>query len=322
MNTSFPANKNVLVTGGAGFIGSHLVDFLLSDTDAVVTVLDNLATGNRENVSHHFDNSRFQFIEGDIRNYNDVEKAMHNQHIVFHLAALGSVPRSIEDPITSHAVNAIGFLNVLESAREAKIERLVFSSSSSIYGDIADEIKKEDRIGNSLSPYAVTKYENELHARIYWNLHGLKTIGLRYFNIFGPRQSPNGPYAAAIPLFISGLIHKTEVFINGDGEQSRDFTFVQNVVNANICAASCVDSGSFGEVFNIGCGDSISVNRMFSAIAKELGSNQKAKYREERIGDVRNSRAGINKAKSTFGYEPEVLFEEGIKRTVNWFKSR
>ncbi len=320
----FPTDLNTfsfLVTGGAGFIGSHIVEYLISNNAGKVVVLDNLATGNKNNIEAFLNLSNFSFIEGDIRNLEDCKKACKGIDFISHQAALGSVPRSIENPMATHEVNATGFINVLLAAKENKVKRIVYASSSSVYGDLNESPKKEERIGKPLSPYAVSKLVNEQYAAIFSSTYNMEIIGLRYFNIFGPRQNPNGPYAAAIPLFIESLMQNKKVFINGDGNQSRDFTYVKNAVQANIKALFSKSSTNSHQVFNIAYGSSISVNDMYSKIKNILNSNLLAEHRDERFGDVKNSMADISKAKSSIGYTPEFSFDEGLTQTINWFKN-
>lgn len=321
----FPFHSNnlskysFLVTGGAGFIGSNLVEYLLKYNAGKVTVLDNLATGFEENIKTFFSNSNFKLVIGDICDIKTCKKAMEGVDFVFHQAALGSVPRSIENPIATHNANASGFLSVLVAAKNSDVKRIVYASSSSVYGNIAESPKREERIGIPLSPYAVSKVVNEYYADIFSRTYNMEIIGLRYFNIFGPRQNPKGEYAAAIPLFIDGLLSGKTVYINGDGEQTRDFTFVENAVQANIKAMFCENKNISGQVFNIAMGNSISVNDLFNTLKKITGSSIRPLYREERKGDVRNSLADISKAKNILGYFPLVSLEEGLRRTVEWF---
>lgn len=309
-----------LVTGGAGFIGSHIVEYLLKWNAGKVVVLDNLATGSKENLKSFFSHSNFEFIEGDICNPADCEKACKGIDYVSHQAALGSVPRSIENPLATHQVNATGFINVLIAARNSGVKRIVFASSSSVYGDLNESPKVEERIGKPLSPYAVSKLVNEQYAAIFASTYNMQIVGLRYFNIFGPRQNPDGPYAAAIPLFIRSLMNGQPVYINGDGGQSRDFTFVENAVQANIRALCCEDPAALNRIFNIACGSSISVNDMFTMISDEVAPGTKAIHREERFGDVKNSKADISAAKNILQYKPSTDFRKGLNDTINWFR--
>ena len=312
-------NNTFLVTGGAGFIGSHIVEFLLNNKAKKVRVLDSLITGDINNIKTFESFPNFEFIQGDIKNPADCEKACIGIDYISHQAALGSVPRSIENPLATHEANATGFLNILVAAKNNWVKRVVFASSSSVYGDLNESPKVEHRIGKPLSPYAVSKLVNEQYAAIFASTYNMEIIGLRYFNIFGPRQNPNGAYAAAIPLFIESLLNNKEVFINGDGTQSRDFTFVANAVQANIKALLTDNKEALSKIFNIACGESVSVNEMFSLIADEIKPGAKATHRGERFGDVKNSLADISLAKDLLGYNPEVLFKEGLKQTIDWF---
>ena len=313
------SKHSFLVTGGAGFIGSNIVEYLLKYNAGKVVVLDNLATGFEENLKPFFAQSNFKFIVGDICDLKTCKQAMDGIDFVFHQAALGSVPRSIENPIATHNANASGFLSVLVAAKNAGVKRIVYASSSSVYGDSVESPKREENIGKPLSPYAVTKLINEFYADIFARTYNMEIIGLRYFNIFGPKQNPKGEYAAAIPLFIDGLLNNKPVFINGDGEQSRDFTFVENAVQGNIKAMFCEDKNSLGQVFNIAVGEKISVNDLFNTLKKITGAQLNATYRDERKGDVKNSLADISKAKNILGYSPSVFVEEGLKKTLEWF---
>jgi UDP-N-acetylglucosamine 4-epimerase len=320
-HTNDISNKTFLVTGGAGFIGSNLVEYLLKYNAKKVVVLDNLATGFEENIKSYLSSSNFQFIKGDICNIDDCHKACVGIDYVFHQAALGSVPRSIQNPIATHNVNATGFINVLIAARDAKVKRVVYASSSSVYGDSKILPKVENQIGKQLSPYAVSKMTNELYGEIFSKTYNMEIIGLRYFNIFGPRQNPKGEYAAAIPLFINALLHKQAPTLNGDGEQTRDFTFVENAVQANIKAMFAEQIKTQGTIFNIAVGERVSLNQLIEILKKLVGTSIQQTYREERAGDVRDSLADISKAKTSIGYNPEIKIEEGLKRTLSWFKS-
>ncbi len=309
-----------LVTGGAGFIGSHLVQYLVS-LDCEVIVLDNLSTGNIDNIKHI---PYVNFIRADINDEKIVNEILKDVDFVFHLAALGSVNRSVEDPLTTHLANSTGFLNILNVAKKNNIKGIIYASSSSVYGDDKNLPKIEDRTGVPLSPYAVTKITNELYAKVFWNLFQLPVIGLRYFNIFGPRQNPKGPYAAAIPNFIQRMIDNKDIYIHGTGEQKRDFTYVENVVNANHCALQAIINNkkdAFGEVFNIACNQSISINEVFKLLSKKLNYSKMPIYTESRKGDVFESLADITKAKNILNYQPKVFFEEGIEKTINYYCS-
>lgn len=313
----------ILVTGGAGFIGSNLVERLLKDERvSAVRVLDNLATGTLENIKEFFSNSKFQFSEGDIRDYETCLIACEGMDLISHQAALGSVPRSIKDPITSNNVNITGTLNIFTAAKEKGIKRVVFAASSSTYGDHPGLPKKEDIIGKPLSPYAITKYVNELYAKVYGDLYGLETIGLRYFNIFGPKQNPQGPYAAVIPIFIMYLLENKSPLINGDGSHSRDFTFVENAVQANLLALFTNNKNAVNQVYNIACGKRTSILELFELLAGSASSTVKPSFGPERTGDVKNSLADISKAEQLLGYSPSVSVEEGLKKTFEWYLSR
>ena len=310
------SNISFLITGGAGFIGSHIVEYLMKNNAKKVKVLDNLMTGNYSNIQKWENKTNFEYIEGDIRDTSTCMKACEGIDFVSHQAALGSVPRSIKDPVRSNSVNTDGFLNMLVAAKENNIKRFVYASSSSVYGDEPNLPKVEDRIGNPLSPYAVTKATNELYARVFGTTYSMEIIGLRYFNIFGPRQDPNGPYAAVIPIFIDKLKRKQDVFIDGDGEQTRDFTFVENAVQANIRAMFTQEKGATGETYNIAFGKNYTVNHLFGLIKEGIGTQQNAIHRESRAGDVRNSLADISKANKLLGYKPLFSFEDGMKITL------
>jgi nucleoside-diphosphate-sugar epimerase len=306
-----------LVTGGAGFIGSHIVDELLLRGETV-RVLDNLATGKRENLEHCLE--RIDFIEGDIRDLETCRGACAEVDYVLHQAALGSVPRSMEDPLTSHDVNVTGTLKMLIAARDAGVKRFVYAASSSTYGDHTALPKVEDRIGNPLSPYAVTKYADELYARVFGRCYGLETVGLRYFNVFGPRQDPFSQYAAVIPLFVSALLRGEAPTINGDGEQTRDFTYVGNAVEANLLA--CAAPGeAVGEVFNIACNERTSLNQLYRRLQELLDSNIAPVYGPSRVGDVRDSLADIGKAGRLLGYDGEIKFDEGLRSSIEWYRA-
>ena len=309
-----------LVTGGAGFIGSNIVEYLLKYGAKKVRVLDNLSTGRLSNMDGFMNNPAFEFIKGDIRDLDTCRKACEGINCVSHQAALGSVPRSIKEPENTNAVNVSGFVNMLIAAKDEKISRFVYASSSSVYGDEKSLPKVEERIGNPLSPYAVSKYTNELYAKVFQSVYGLQVVGLRYFNIFGPRQDPNGEYAAVIPLFVSRIMKRELVFIDGDGEQTRDFTFVENAVQANVKAMLSVSDEVAGNVYNIAVGENFSVNRLYSETQKLLSSDHPATYRETRKGDIRNSLADISKAQNILGYKPEFYFSKGLSITVSYFK--
>ena len=313
----------ILVTGGAGFIGSNLVEKLLRDQRVTfVRVLDNLATGSLENIKEFESDSRFQFIEGDIRDYKTCLNACEGIDLISHQAALGSVPRSIKDPLTTNDVNITGTLNIFTAAKEKNIKRIIYAASSSTYGDHPGLPKTEDTIGKPLSPYAVTKYVNELYAKVYADLYRIETIGLRYFNIFGPKQNPQGPYAAVIPIFAMSLLEGKSPVINGDGSHSRDFTFVDNAVEANTLSLFTKKKEAVNQVYNIACGKRTSIIELFELLAGFASSEIKPSFGPERIGDVKNSLADISKAERLLGYIPGVSVEEGLKKTFEWYKSR
>lgn len=312
---------NVLVTGGAGFIGSNLVEALLADERfQKVRVLDNLATSSLNNLEVFEKNVRFEFIKGDIRSIETCLQACDGMDVISHQAALGSVPRSINDPLTTNEVNITGTLNIFTAAKEKGIKRVVFAASSSTYGDHPGLPKVEDRIGKPLSPYAVTKYVNELYAQVYADIYGLELIGLRYFNIFGPKQNPAGPYAAVIPLFVKAVLNNEPPLINGDGEHSRDFTFVANAVQANILALTTTNSDAVNQVYNIACGEQTSLNELFQNIKATAGSDLAPQYGPERAGDVKHSLADVSKAEQLLGYKPSVTVKEGLKSTFEWYR--
>lgn len=314
------SNQVFLITGGAGFIGSNLVEYLIKYNAKKVIVLDNLATGFLENIQPFMGLENFQFIEGDICNLQDCHLACEGVDYVFHEAALGSVPRSIQNPMATHNVNATGFINMLIASRDAKVKRLVYASSSSVYGDSKILPKVERQIGRQLSPYAVSKMTNELYGEIFAKTYEMEIIGLRYFNIFGPRQNPNGAYAAAIPLFINWLLNNESPSINGDGEQTRDFTFVENAVQANIKAMFAADINTHGDVYNIAVGERVSLNQLMTVLQKLIGTNLPPLYKADRAGDVRDSLADISKAQINLDYTPSIKIEEGLKYTLGWFK--
>jgi UDP-N-acetylglucosamine 4-epimerase len=313
----------ILITGGAGFIGSNLAESLLHNPQVEkVRVLDNLATGSRKNIEPLLENERFEFMEGDIRNYNDCLIACEGISHISHQAALGSVPRSINDPLTTNEVNITGTLNVFTAAKEKGVDRVVYAASSSTYGDHPGLPKVEDKIGNPLSPYAVTKYVNELYARVYSQVYGLPVIGLRYFNVFGPKQNPAGPYAAVIPLFIQSVLNNEPPLINGDGETSRDFTYVANAVQANERALFTENKDALNQVYNIAFGERTTLNELFENIKSVAGSDLAPKYGPERAGDVRHSLADIAKAKHVLGYNPAVSVRQGLKLAFEWYRSQ
>lgn len=309
-----------LVTGGAGFIGSNIVHYLLKYNAGKVRVLDNLATGRMINLEEFKSHPSFEFMEGDIRDLETCRKACEGIDFISHQGALGSIPRSINEPYNTNNVNVGGFVNMVTAAKDAGIKKFVYASSSSVYGDDKSLPKIETRIGNQLSPYAVSKYTNELYASVFRKVYNIDIVGLRYFNIFGPRQNPNGVYAAVIPLFVSKILKREEVFIDGDGEQTRDFTFVENAVQANIKAMLNENPEASGRVFNIAVGQNFSVLYMYNKIQELLDIHYPPTHRQTRAGDVRNSLADISAAKQYLGYNPEFTFEKGLALTVEYFR--
>ncbi|GJQ07343.1 epimerase [Capnocytophaga cynodegmi] len=316
--------KTILVTGGAGFIGSNLSEKLL-ELGAIVTVLDNFATGHRHNIEPFLSNKNFTLIEGDIRDLETCRKACEGQEFVLHQAALGSVPRSINDPITSNDVNVGGFLNMLVAARDAGVKRLVYAASSSTYGDSKSLPKVEDVIGKPLSPYAITKYVNELYADVFKRTYNFDTIGLRYFNVFGRRQDPNGAYAAVIPKFVIQLMNYQSPTINGDGTYSRDFTYIDNVIQMNLLAMISENTDAVNQVYNTAVGDRTTIKDMAELLRTFLAKYDPKIAEVEilngpnRLGDVPHSLASIEKAQKNLGYQPTHKFAEGLKEAVDWY---
>ena len=317
-------NKTILVTGGAGFIGSNIIEYFLKKNNHIIC-LDNFITGKKENIENFLDNSHFKFIEGDITNPNDCDQACKGVDIILHQAALGSVPRSIENPIKTNQININGFLNILWSAKKNNIKRIVYAASSSTYGDSKKLPKKENEIGLPLSPYAVTKYVNELYAGVFSNLFGLELIGLRYFNVFGRKQDPNGAYAAAIPKFIKALINHESPIIHGDGSQSRDFTFIDNVIQANELAATTNNKNALNQVYNVACGEQTLLNDLVEELKSLLSKFDSdieyidIQYGSERIGDIKHSLASIKKAEKLLHYQPSHNVYQGLKKAINWY---
>lgn len=317
-------NKKILVTGAAGFIGSNLCEALLLRENSVVG-LDNFMTGKRSNIDDLLSNPNFQFIEGDIRELNDCKRAVDSVDYVLHQAALGSVPRSIKNPIASTEVNINGFLNMLVASRDAKVKRFVYAASSSTYGDSKSLPKVEDEIGKPLSPYAITKYVNELYADVFSKTYGLETIGLRYFNVFGRRQDPNGAYAAVIPKFVSLLMDGKSPTINGDGNFSRDFTYIDNVIQANILAIITENPNAVNNVFNVAYGERNTLNQLFEYLKDYLSEfdvrikNLVAEHGPNRTGDIPHSLASIDKAKKLLKYSPKYSLQKGLKESVKWY---
>ena len=318
--------RKILVTGGAGFIGSNLCEELVKKGNYVVC-LDNFSTGRIENIQGLLDNNRFKLIEGDIRNLDTCLKAVNGVDVVFHEAALGSIPRSIDDPITTNAVNISGFLNMLVAAKNAKIDRFIFAASSSAYGDNETIPKVEDTIGKPLSPYALTKYVDELYAHVFSITYGLKYIGIRYFNVFGRRQDPNSAYAAVIPLFIKKILKHEQPIINGDGSNSRDFTYIDNIIHINMLALETLSPKAFNQIYNGAGGENTSVLELEQLITKNLSAYDNCIdcivpiFGPNRIGDIKHSKASISKAKKLLGYTPVCTFEDGLKKTIYWYLS-
>lgn len=318
---------NILVTGGAGFIGSNLCEALISRGDTVVC-LDNFATGKLENIQHLIDTypDRFTLITGDIRNIDDCRKALIGVEYVLHEAALGSVPRSINDPVTTNSVNISGFLNMLVAARDASVKRFIYAASSSTYGDSASLPKVEDVIGKPLSPYAVTKYVNELYADVFAKTYDMECIGLRYFNVFGRRQDPYGAYAAAIPLFVKKLLAHEAITINGDGEHSRDFTYIENVILMNVLALECSNPNAVNQVYNTAYGERSTLNQLVGYLKEFLSvydpqiADVEVIHGPNRVGDIPHSLASIDKAKQLLNYQPRYSLRDGLKEAVKWYK--
>ena len=317
-------NKKILVTGGAGFIGSNLCEYLLS-CNAIVTCLDNLSTGSEQNIKEFLNNPNFNFINGNIEDISTCNKACKGKDFVLHQAALGSVPRSIKDPITSNDVNVSGFLNMLVASRDNGVKRFVFAASSSTYGDSESLPKLEDFIGKPLSPYAITKYVNELYADIFSKTYGLETIGLRYFNVFGRKQDPNGAYAAVIPKFVSQLMNGESPIINGDGNYSRDFTYIDNVIQANLLSLVTTNEKAINTVYNVACGDRTTLNDLTNYLKEYLSdfdskiSNIEIIYGPYREGDIPHSHASIDKAKKLLNYDPQYTLQQGLRQSVKWY---
>ena len=310
-----------LVTGGAGFIGSNLVEYLLKYGAKKVRTLDNYSNGFRKNLALFESDPALEIVDGDIRNADTCAAACAGINVVLHQAALGSVPRSIKDPVLTNDVNVGGFVQVLAAAKDAGVKRFVYAASSSTYGDHPGLPKVEDRIGKPLSPYAVTKYANELYADVFARTYGMEIIGLRYFNIFGPRQDPGGAYAAVIPLFIDAILQNQAPTLNGDGGQTRDFTFVENCVQANIRAALTAASGALNQVYNIAVGDRTSLVQMYDILREEAGSTLAPNFGPDRAGDIRDSLADISKAGNLLGYAPQIRIREGLRQTLDWFRA-
>jgi UDP-N-acetylglucosamine 4-epimerase len=314
------SESSFLVTGGAGFIGSHIAEYLLKHGARKVRVLDNMVNGFEKNLDILRSYHQFEFVKGDIRDLETCMKVCEGIDYISHQAALGSVPRSIKEPVYFNEVNVGGFVNMLNAAIEHKVKSFVYASSSSVYGDDPTLPKVENRTGNCLSPYAATKKTNELYAQVFADVYGIRLMGFRYFNIFGPRQDPHGPYAAVIPLFVKGIISRTPVYINGDGEQTRDFTFVDNAVQINVKGMLNQNQEAYNKVYNVACGEYYSVNHLYQACVAQLGSDWQPIHREPRAGDIRNSLADISLAKEHLDYEPVMKFEEGLHDTIDFFR--
>jgi UDP-N-acetylglucosamine 4-epimerase len=320
------SQKRILITGGAGFIGSNLCEYFLANDNKVVC-LDNFSTGHRHNIEQFLSNPKFTLIEGDIRSLNDCQKAVDGVDYVLHEAALGSVPRSLKDPITTNEVNVSGFLNMLVAARDAGVKRFVYAASSSTYGDSEALPKVEDQIGKPLSPYAITKYVNELYADIFSKAYGLETIGLRYFNVFGRRQDPNGAYAAVIPLFVKKLMNHESPIINGDGNYSRDFTYIDNVIQMNELALLTENKAAVNTVYNTAVGERTTLNELVSLLKTYLGiydpaiANVEVQYGPNRDGDIPHSLASVEKANLLLDYTPSHTFRLGLKDAISWYWS-
>lgn len=317
-------SKTILVTGGAGFIGSNLCEYLLQHNNKVVC-LDNFATGRTQNIQHLLENPNFTLMVGDIRNISDCHKAAQGVDYILHEAALGSVPRSINDPVTTNEVNVSGFLNMLVAARDAKVKRFIYAASSSTYGDSEALPKVEDIIGKPLSPYAITKYVNELYAEIFSKTYGLETIGLRYFNVFGRKQDPDGAYAAVIPKFVKQFMNLESPVINGDGNYSRDFTYIDNVIQMNELAMITKNPEAINTVYNTAFGDRTTLSELVSYLKEFLAElnpkigTVKVTYGSNRVGDIPHSLASIEKAKHLLGYDPKYSIREGLKEAVAWY---
>lgn len=312
----------VLVTGGAGFIGSNLVGALIKDPKIeLVRVIDNLSNGSLDNIQKYLDNDRFEFVNGDISDFDTAIDVTNGIDKISHQAAMGSVPRSIKNPVATHLNNATGTLNIFRAAIENKVERVVFASSSSVYGDDQNFPKQESKTGSVLSPYALTKVINERYAEVLAMTDGLKYVGLRYFNVFGPNQSPKGPYAAVIPIFMDRALNNKNPIINGDGSYSRDFTFVANAVQANIKALTISSPEAINQVYNIAFGNRTTLNELWESIRAHTNCNKEAIHGPKRFGDIPHSFASIDKAKKLLGYNPEVSLNHGIGITMNWYKT-
>jgi UDP-N-acetylglucosamine 4-epimerase len=314
---------NILVTGGAGFIGSHIVEALMADPSVgKVRIMDNLSTGFLDNIKPFLGQGKVEFMRADLRFLNECRKAVKDMDAVCHQAAIGSVPRSIDDPITTHDNNVNGFVNLLEAAKGEGIKKFVYASSSSVYGDAADSPKFEERIGKPLSPYAVSKYANELYAEVFARCYGMQLIGFRYFNVFGPRQDPFGPYAAVIPLFIKAALTGMSPIINGDGSITRDYTYVKNVVKANLNALDPSLNLAGNNVYNIACGHTTTLNTLWETIRELTGATIEAEHRPNRKGDILHSLANVSRAERDLSYTDLVLLKQGLAETIPWYEQQ
>jgi len=314
---------NILVTGGAGFIGSHIVEALIAHPRVnKVRIMDNLSTGFLDNIKPFLGNEKVEFMRADLRFLNECRRAVKDMDAVCHQAAIGSVPRSIDDPITTHDNNVNGFVNMLEAAKSEGIRKFVYASSSSVYGDATDSPKFEERIGKPLSPYAVSKYANELYAEVFSRCYGMQLIGFRYFNVFGPRQDPFGPYAAVIPLFIKAGLTGTAPIINGDGSITRDYTFVKNVVKANLNALDPSLALTGNNVYNIACGHTTTLNMLWEAVRELTGAEVEAEHKPNRKGDILHSLADVSKAEKDLGYKDLILLRQGLGETIPWYEQQ
>ena len=317
------AGKRVIVTGGAGFIGSNLIAALLKDARIeYVRAIDDLSNGYQENITEFSGNPKFDFKEADICNYGQMLELTKGFDVISHQAALGSVPRSIKNPMRSTHVNIDGTVNMMFAAVQNKIPRIILACSSSTYGDSGELPKKEERIGRPLSPYAITKFAIELYADVFYKTYGLEYVGLRYFNVFGPKQSPDNPYAAVIPLFCKAFLEDKQPMINGDGSHSRDFTYVDNAVQANLLSIFTEDQKAINQIYNVACGEQTTLNEMIEILRQVSGKNIQAVHGPERSGDVKHSKADISKIKDLLGYTPEILFKEGLARIYPWYAAQ